>query len=89
MRDPRLKTKTPTCGGPGFSRNAVSVCKSFLAKFRRPVNEIRIAGLLFGRDLMLAGLACLGWPWSRRLSLWIDALDHAAEELRERQGVRL
>lgn len=89
MRDPRLKAKTQTFAGPGFSGKTENVCKSFLAKFCRPVNEIRIAGLLFGRDLMLAGLACLGWPWSRRLSLWIDALDHAAEELRERHGVRL
>ncbi len=51
-------------------------------------NRIRITGLLFGRNLLLAGLASLGWPWSRRLSLWIDTLDQAAEMLRERQGER-
>ncbi len=88
MRSPQ-QTKTPAVAGPGLSRNAESVCKSLLAKFRRPVNEIRIAGLLFGRDLLLAGLACLGWPWSRRLSLWVDWLDYRAEELREMQEGRI
>jgi len=82
VRDPRLETKAPAVAGPGLSGNAEWVCKSFLAKFRRVVNEIRIGGLLFGRDLLLAGLACLGWPWSRRLSLWVDWLDSRAEELR-------
>lgn len=52
-------------------------------------NRVWITGLLFGRNLLLAGLASLGWPWSRRLSLWIDALDQAAEMLRERQGERV
>lgn len=88
MRDPRLDTKTPVQPRPGFSRKTGFVCKSWVAFSRRHVNEIRIAGLLFGRDLLLAGLACLGWPWSRRLSLWVDAIDQAAEELRERQGER-
>jgi len=55
----------------------------------KSVNQIHVVGLLFGRDLLLNGLAGLGWPWSRRLSLWIDWLDQRAEELRERQGVRL
>lgn len=88
MRDPRLETKTQTFAGPGLSRKTELVCKFFLAKFRLPVNQIRIAGLLFGRDLLLAGLVCLGWPWSRRLSLWVDWLDARAEELREQQGER-
>jgi hypothetical protein len=83
MRDPRLKAKTQTFAGPGLSRNAECVCKSWLAFSRRQVNEIHIGGLLFGRDLLLAGLACLGWPWSRRLSLWVDWLDSRAEALRE------
>ncbi|MEL7640747.1 MAG: hypothetical protein AAGU21_13980 [Solidesulfovibrio sp.] len=70
------------------AENEKCACKFWLAFSRRQVNEIRIGGLLFGRDLLLAGLACLGWPWSRRLSLWVDALDQAAEMLRERQGER-
>ncbi|MFU2209532.1 hypothetical protein [Solidesulfovibrio sp. C21] len=65
-------------------------CGGFLlSSLRRSVNRFHIAGLLFGRDLILAGLACLGWPWSHQLSLWVDWLDYRAEELRERQGARL
>lgn len=82
MRSPH-KAKTPAVAGPGLSKNAERVCKSLLAKFLRPVNEIRVAGLLFGRDLLLAGLAICGFPWSRRLSLWVDWLDARAEELRD------
>jgi hypothetical protein len=26
------------------------------------------------RGLLEAGLGLCGWPWSRRLSLWLDAL---------------
>ena len=83
MRDPRLETKTQTFAGPGLSRKTVNVGKFWVAFSRRQVNEIRIAGLLFGRDLLLDGLAGLGWPWSRRLSLWVDWLDYRAEGLRE------
>jgi hypothetical protein len=60
----------------------------FVSSLPRRVNKIHVAGLLFGRDLLLAGLAICGWPWSRRLSLWVDWLDARAEELREQQGVR-
>ncbi len=73
---------------PGASRelrgaeNEKSVCKIWLAFSRRQVNEIRIGGLLFGRGLLLAGLAYLGWPWSCRLSLWLAMLDTMRETLR-------
>jgi hypothetical protein len=79
---------------PGASRelrgaeNEKSVCKAFFANPRRIVNAVLASGILFGRNLLLNGLAGLGWPWSHRLSLWVDALDQAAEMLRERQGER-
>ena len=82
------KRRHPGRGNGVNAEKSWGVNNPTLAKFRRPVNEIRMAGLLFGRDLLLAGLACLGWPWSRRLSLWVDWLDARAEELREQQGVR-
>lgn len=82
MRNPRLETKAQTFAGPGLSRKTEIVCAFWVAFSRRQVNQVRIAGLLFGRDLLLAGLACLGWPWSRRLSLWVDWLDQRSEELR-------
>ncbi len=77
-------------GGPGLpkGKNRIQTGPFFLANFRHRVNEIHINGLLFGRDLLLAGLACLGWP-SRRLSLWVDFLQAKAEELREQQGGRV
>ena len=87
MRSPHNE-KAQVFAGPGPSRNADEWCNPLLAKFRRQVNEIRIGALRFGGDLLLAGLACLGWPWSRRLSLWMDWIDYRAEELRERQGER-
>lgn len=87
MRSPQ-KRETQA-GGPGLLKSADEWCKPLLAKFRRQVNETRIAGLLFGRDLLLAGLTICGFPWSRRLSLWVDWLDYRAEALRERQGVRI
>jgi len=55
---------------------------------RRLVNDFCLGGLLFARDVTLAGLACLGWPWSRRLSLWLDWLEQKAEALRDQQGMR-
>ncbi len=87
MRSPYQKRETQA-GGPGLSRTTKFVCKSLVAFSRRQVNEIRISGLLFGRDLLLAGLAHLGWPWSRRLSRWVDWLDMKTEILRERRGVQ-
>lgn len=89
MRSPLQKSKTQTFAGPGLSKKTRIVGEVILAESRRVVNQIRIAGLLFGRDLLLAGLGCLGWPWSRRLSLWVDWLDQKAETLRERMGGRL
>lgn len=77
------QTKTPAVAGPGLSGKTRIVGEVILAKFRRQVNEIRIAGLLFGRDLLLAGLVICGFPWSRRLSLWVDWIDSRAEELRD------
>lgn len=88
MRSPQ-QMKTPAVAGPGLSRETRIVCAFLVAFSRRQVNEIRISGLLFGRDVLLAVLACLGWPWSRRLSRWVDWLDMKAEALRERQGGRI
>lgn len=34
------------------------------------------------RAVVEAALASAGWPWSRRLSLWIDALVLLEEETR-------
>jgi hypothetical protein len=88
LRSPQQERKTQA-GGPGLSKDENHVVGKFLLPFlAKTVNDIHIAGLLFGRDLLLAGLACLGWPWSRRLSLWLDWLDQEAEALRERMGVR-
>ncbi|MGE4536184.1 MAG: hypothetical protein AB7D37_03820 [Desulfovibrio sp.] len=72
----------------GAKAKAWGVNTPSLSTLRKSVNRIHVVGLLFGRDLLLNGLAGLGWPWSRRLSLWVDWLDQRAEELRERQGAR-
>lgn len=73
---------------PQGAKDKKYCCASLVALSRHQVNEPRVSGLLFGRDLLLAGLACLGWPWSRHLSLWVDWLDSRSEALRNRQGVR-
>jgi len=77
------KRRLPGQGCGVKKGNAWGVNNLTLAKSRRAVNQIHVSGLLFGRDLLLAGLAICGFPWSRRLSLWVDWLDSRAEELRE------
>ncbi|MBW2147601.1 MAG: hypothetical protein JRG73_03965 [Deltaproteobacteria bacterium] len=36
-----------------------------------------MSGLMVGilRYFLLTGLEIAGWPWSRRVSLWLDRLD--------------
>lgn len=82
------KRPRPGQGIEGAKTEKRGVDSSFLNTLWKSVNQIHVVGLLFGRNLILDGLAGLGWPWSCRLSLWVDALDQAAEMLRERQGER-
>lgn len=83
-----VERRHPGRGNGVNAKKAWGTDNPFLSPLTRRVNKIHVAGLLFGRDLLLAGLAICGWPWSRRLSLWVDWLDARAEELREQQGVR-
>lgn len=77
MRDPRLETGTPDCGGPGFSRKTEIACAFWVAFSRRSVN---LFSLLF-RFLPLAGLGLAG-GWADRLVIWCPLLDMAAKVLR-------
>ena len=78
MCDHHLKAKAQTFAGPGLSEKTENVCKSFLAKFRRPVN---LSDLFF--HLLPVSGCLLAGGWTDRLTLWLPLLDLTAKLLRE------
>jgi len=78
LRSLQKKTKAQVFAGPGPSRKAVTVGKSWVAFSRRLVN---LSNLYF-HLLPLAGCFLAG-GWCDRLTLWCPLLDMAAKVLRD------
>ena len=88
LRSPE-KVKTQTFAGPGLSRNAECVCKSWVAFSRHQVNHLRLVSVIQFRNVVIDGIALVGWPKCPWLSRLVDRLTVLADALAEKSGVRV
>lgn len=83
----RRKAK-PDLIGAGLAEKTENRGWFFLSSPRRQVNHLRLLSVVQFRNVVIDGIALVGWPACPWLSRLVDRLTVLADALAEKSGVR-